>query len=372
MNFRQARSYLFIFLLFFTLHFAEANEPVNSQDTGSSQENNPFYRTPEERREAGLGYRLTDWMKVALLLEMEREQYRYTTTQGNRYSEKSVPDSNVQVALEFNVLDSLEANLVLELQKSDNTTTFLEEAEISWDWNEWSISAGLLSPSFGEYYSHFIVGPMLEFGELRRPAISVDYSIFEQWEVGGFLIESQVDRIGDNQIVDWGLFTEWISQDESFRFGVSYLSDLSEGEESLIEQPNAGFQSQVGGINVYTFWGAESFVLTLEMVKALRSFSEFEPQHSRPWAANAELAYYPNDNLQLALRYEKSDELADAAKTRYGMSFRWAVAKNLTVAVDLLRARYEANGATDTVEDDANELALKQEQQVAAQITFAF
>ena len=371
MNSRQAL-YLLIFASFFTLHMAKANETQSSDETLYSPENRTFYRTPEERREAGLGYQLSDRTKLALLLEMEREQYRYTTTQGYHYSEKSTPDRNVQLALEFNVADNLEANLVVELQKSDNTTTLLEEAELSWDWNDLSVSAGLLSPSFGEYYSHFIVGPMLEFAELRRPAMSIEYGVSQQWEVGGFLIESQVDRSQHNQIVDWGVFTEWISQDESVRFGVSYLSDLSEGEESLLEQPALGYQRQVSGINVYTFFGSKSFVFTFEMVKALRSFSEFEHHFNRPWAANVELAHYPSENVQLALRYEISDELVDGAKTRYGISFRWAVAKNLTVAMDLLRAQYETNGATDAVEGDAIELALKQDQQVAAQITFAF
>lgn len=53
----------------------------NKTDTrdDAEEDNDPdnlFYKSPEERREAGLGQKINDWLTISALLEIEREQQR--------------------------------------------------------------------------------------------------------------------------------------------------------------------------------------------------------------------------------------------------------------------------------------------------------
>lgn len=51
-----------------------------------------------------------------------------------------------------------------------------------------------------------------------------------------------------------------------------------------------------------------------------REFVELDANANRPQAWNAELAYYPPDTWELAVRFERSEELSDESERRYGIA----------------------------------------------------
>lgn len=50
-----------------------------------------------------------------------------------------------------------------------------------------------MSADFGEYYSHFGLEPLLEFGETRGAIVGADNAFGEYLDVGLFLIDSHVN-----------------------------------------------------------------------------------------------------------------------------------------------------------------------------------
>ncbi|XOV81225.1 MAG: LbtU family siderophore porin [Aestuariibacter sp.] len=343
----------------------QEEELASEEPAGIEQAGTQFYRSPEERREAGLGTQITDWLKVSGLIELEREQATFRLIDGVEFTEKEPLSKNIQLALDLTISEDLEAEVVLEVEKTDFTRSIVDEAAITWDIDEWSISAGMMSPSFGEYYSHLIVGPLLEFGETRAATLSVDYGLSDNWEIGAFIFRGQKGTQTNSGNIDWGLMTEWVNEDESMRFGLSYLSDLAESDENLLQEYEF-YQQSVDAISAYGFWGFEQFEITLEMVSALKAFQEFDAQQNKPKAYNAELAYYPSENLQLAIRYEISRELIDSPHTRIGMGVRWLAFPQMSIGIDYLYGEY------NQIIEDEEEVPIDHEHVLAAQISIEF
>jgi hypothetical protein len=119
------------------------NQDSQNQDSAPSTR---IYRNPEERREAGLGTELTDWLTFSGLFELEKNYTQF---------------------------------------KYDNAI----------DIGEAGIQLGKLNLPFGEYYSHFVTGPLLEFGETRKNAIIFDYGITDGLEVSVFAFDSDAGSL---------------------------------------------------------------------------------------------------------------------------------------------------------------------------------
>ena len=327
-----------------------------------------IYRSPEERREAGIGYQLTDWLKIAGLFELEREETDEHFQQGGTVKDKPRPTQNLQLGLDLSIGESLEAEVVIETEKEERSRTLVDEALISWELGDWGITVGRHYVPFGEYYSHFIVGPMLEFGETRGTALEVDVDLGEQFELGAYLLESDVNTRKKSNHLDWGVAVEWLSEDESIRLGASYLSDLGESEEGLLHDDfDDVYRRRVGAWSAYALLGWQHWEVTAEIVRATGSFAEFDRNANRPWAYNFELAYFPWHKAQLSLRYEAARELAEAADKAYGIALTWLPWERVSLAVEYLRAEYHPGAA----EDDEGH-SLNDSDTVAVQLVIEF
>ncbi len=352
-------------------NITEEEKEDEDEHEASAAKATTFYRTPEERREAGLGTQVTEWLKISGLIEVEREKTKFRRSDGSKFIEKEPLVKNLQLALDFEFSDSFEAEIVMELEKSKHSNSKIDEAALTWDWQELSISTGMISPSFGEYFSHFVVGPMLEFGETRAPTLSFDIGISDNWELGAFMIKSDIEHKANKTGTDWGVFSEWSNEQESLRFGVSYLSDISESDEQLLKAHHQYYQQKVDAISGYAFLGFEHIELTLEMVKTLKAFKEFEPQFNQPAAYNLEFAYYPKDNLELALRYETSKELEDNPKKRYGVGIRYLAFQHFTLAFEYLHGKYQKL-PIEYDDEEEPEYPTRQENVIGAQLSVEF
>ena len=65
------------------------------------------------------------------------------------------------------------------------------------------------------------------------------------------------------------------------------------------------------------------------------------------FAYNIELAYFPANFFQFAVRVEHSQELDGNPEWQYGVSGAWAIWENLTASADYLYGRYKNRFVSD-------------------------
>jgi len=299
-----------------------------------------LYRNPEERRDAGLGTALTDWMTFSGLLEVEKEFSKSYLANHIERREHSKPSKDLQLALVISAGGWFEAEVIYEAAHERHFHDERDETFIGIDLDDFGAKVGRLYLPFGEYYSHLASGPALEFGETRANALIVDYDLGDGFEFSAFVFEGRLDRIGKRDEKDWGYLLQWQSDDESMRVGVSYLSDLAESQDPLLDKTTTTFLHRVPGWNAYLLWGFATFELTWETVRAGRPFDELERNVDQPRSQNLELAYFYRDDVQLALRIEHNRELEDEAQWRYGLGVAMRLAEPLLMSLDYLYNDY--------------------------------
>lgn len=344
-----------------------------------------FYRSPEERREAGLGTQFTDWLRFSGLVEIEKEyledhfQNAITTTE----DEGATP--TVEAVFEVTVFPWLIGEFVFEAEYDSGYFARTDEGLIAIESETWGLKIGRQYLPFGEYYSHFVSGPLLEFGETRATSLIADHSFNDNLEVAAFIFDSDFDNASGSDSYDWGLAFEYVSGNEAIRFGASYLSDVAEADERLLEEHVYTYQQRVSAWSAYALIGFDHFELTAEIVRAnstLKPFAapvlEAEPEEDeeseeedikgfKPSAYNLELAYFPQPRLQFAVRIEHSDQLEDEPEWRYGVSATWRVGKHFGLSLDYLYGEYKHGFVLDD-----NDNALDHSHQVAAQLVMEF
>jgi hypothetical protein len=324
-----------------------------------------FYSTPAERREAGMGRELTGWLTVSGLIEVETVHV-WDSFRGGE-SEDEQTDENLQLGFGITFTETLGAEMVFEYE-AETGLSKLDEGLVSYESEVWGASAGRYYVPFGEYFSSFVVGPMLEFGETRVNAVGIDYSWEDRTEVFAYLFESEVDKTGDNtDKPDWGLGLELSSADDAVKLGVNYISDIAESDEGLLEDFDNRYRSRVGGWNAYAIYGMEQSIITAEMIRAADKIDELDPEEDQPFAWNVELAWYPRSSYQFAVRLEHSNELSDQPEWQYGVSFSWRIHKNIGIVADYLYGDYKDGFVTD---DNDNE--LRHRNLVAGQLVIEF
>lgn len=356
-----------LFLLLIWVAPGMAQEPSSSAQKFSSPERVRIYRNPEERREAGLGSQITEWLRFGGVVELEKE-WKKNVIKGKDNTENPDPDLAIELGFEVDYHDWLEAEVLFAIE--DNGRRHyqeLDEGLIGVDLGELGIKVGRLYVPFGAYYSHFVIGPLLEFGQTRGDAVLVDYTFFDSVELAGYLFDSKVDRRENHNEIDWGVNVEYASEDESIRMGAGYLSDLSESDDELLLDFKNNFLRRVPAWNVYALFGWQYFELTAEMLRATHAFKEFPKNADQPFAYNVELAYFPLPAVQVATRLEHSEEVIDEPEWQYGISGTWAPWDNVTLSADYLYGRYKKGFVFDDFDN-----AQKSHHFTALQLTVGF
>lgn len=298
------------------------------------------FRTRDERREAGLGTELTDWLTFSGLVEVEhiREVTEFDVSLSDHYDFST--DPAVQAALDISFLDIFEAELILEYTE-DGRDPFMDELIVAADVGNVGFSAGRFYAPFGLYYSHFVTGPMLEFSETRRDMFLIDYDFFDVVEVGAFTFDGESRKFDErDNDTGWGAFVDAFLLQGRLNVGAGYISNLAESdEEFLLEEQNI-FRRRVAAWNAYAVYEADTWDISVETVRALSAFRELEPQEDRPESWNIEAAYFPGNTFELAFRYERSKELIDSPEEQYGVAFTWRLPNNISMTAEYLRADY--------------------------------
>jgi len=325
-----------------------------------------IYRTPQERREAGIGTQLTPWLKFSGLIEIEKEFLETKQTNSIDTSGSGRPSQTIQLGFDITATEWLEVEIVYEIENDKTKYTKLDEAAISADLKNWGIKIGPQYLPYGEFYSHFVTSPMIEFGESREPSLIVDYSLNDNIEITTFLFRSDYNQSIDRDL-DWGMSIEIKTSDEAMQLGTSFISDLAETQDALLEVTDNIYQNRVWGWSAYALLGFSNFEVTAEMLRAQSEFLDLDDNANKPTAYNFEIAYFPIESIQLAFRIEHSKELSDNPEWKYGIAASWRFARKFNFSIDYLRASYKSNFVFD---DNDNE--LDSSQQIGAQFALEF
>jgi len=355
-------------LLVLIPNLVEAQDEPFTTTESATREPVRIYRTPDERREAGLGKQVTEWLKIGGVVDVEKEYKKNKSVARRDTSEDPDPELAVELGFEIQYDEWFEAEVLFAIEENGRRHfQELDEGLIGIDLADFGMKLGQLYVPFGVFYSHFVTGPLLEFGQTRGTAVQLDYTLWDSLELAGYIFDSKVDMRNNKNEIDWGLNLEYKSEDESLVVGAGYLSDLAESQDELLLDFNNRQLRPVPVWNAYARMGFPPFELTVEALKAIRSFKEFDKNANKPFSYNVELAYFPVDFLQFAVRLEFSTELADEPKWQYGVAATWRPFDNLSLSMDYLYGKYKQGFAFD---DQDN--ALHSHHMIGTQLTVGF
>lgn len=312
-----------------------------------------IYRSPEDRREAGLKTELTDWLTFSGLVEVERVKESLVYVDDIPDMDINSDIETLQLGFDIEISNNIEAVTIFEFEidEENKSQTVLEEAVLIIDLDEIEIEMGRQTLPFGEYYSHFITDPILIIGEKLDNSIIVSFEIGDNAEIAAFASDGKAGKPDDNTR-DWGANIELHNEKESIKLAIGYLSDLADTDESLLQDFNHIYQTRVPALNVNILMGFKNYEFTAEYLTALDKFTELDSEFNKPSSINIEVAYFPIESIQIALRAETSDELEDAPEKKYGISSTFVFARSMTFSVEYLTGRFKKGLAFD---DDDNE-----------------
>ncbi len=323
-----------------------------------------LYRTREEQRETGLQHELTSWLTVSSLIEAEGTRERISAD-GVANTRRSESNATLQFGAVAEPLEYLKAELLLEYE-TDVDKLRADEYFVTAQWRAFELEVGKLYLPLGEYFSRFVTGPLIEFGETRDTAATLAYEISDRLDVSASVYQGVARDTDGGGDIDGTLALEsWPREDWSF--GLSLQTDLADSDERLLADENNRFERKVPALSGYLLWVGSNSEVTFEALGALRSFREFESDRDQPVAWNVEVALFPHPKFDLAFRIEGSRELEDAPRTQFGAAVTFLLHRNATLTLELLRANFDGDLAAD---DDDN--PLSHAYRVGAQLSVIF
>lgn len=311
-----------------------------------------LYRTREEQRDAGLKRQITPWLTISGLVEGETLYQDFDTKEGKADDSGRDDSANLQLGFIASPFDLAKIETILEYD-TDKYKVVADEVIFSVEKDSWELELGRMFTPFGVYFSNFVSGPLVEFGETQaNEAATLAYGPSDDLDISLTMYRGRAHKQEKNVGKwNWVLATEiWLNDDWSF--GMSYQSDLADSDNRLLEDNNDRFANQVPGISGYIFWAGDLFEVTLEALAATGTFEELDSDRNKPWAWNTELVYfYPGSNFDIAFRVEGSRELENEPKYQFGPAITWRTGKSASFTLEYLHGEFEGTLAT-TENDD--------------------
>jgi hypothetical protein len=336
--------------------------------TAESTQVQRIYRTSEEQREAGLQTEIAPWLTVSGLLEGEIQTDRFIPRDRGPVLKARDDNATIQLGLIADLFGLAEAEAVVEYD-SEPDKFLSEEAFITFEYEPMELSLGKLFTPLGLYFSGFVTGPMLEFGETSaRRVVSLTYGPSDDFDLTITAYRGRVSELGEGEEWDWAVgFEAWPS--DVFSFGLSYQSDLADSDERLLDDDHT--IKRVPVASGYLLGITEAFEFSLEVVAAIDDFRELEKELNRPVAWNAEVVYFfPEFDIDLAIRIEQSRELEDEPEHRYGAAITWYLDKRANLTVEYLRAQYDTDSFA--IDRDEDEISMQHVNTMSAKVSIVF
>ena len=311
-----------------------------------------IYKTPAERREAGLRTEIAPWLTVYGLAEAELYYDDFEVERG-RDSDSGRDDVvTLQLGLVVDLFELADAEAILEYA-TDTDKVIADEAFITFEHSAWALALGKQYTPFGVYFSNFASDPIIEFGETRSNEVaklSLTPAGASQLSLALYRGRAK-KRHEDGDDWNWVGAAE-IEISEDWSVGLSYQSDLADAGSRPLQDDGNRYARRVPGISGYFLWADEAFAASFEIVAATRSYAELDRDRNQPSAWNAEVVrFLPSMDLELAVRFEGSHELEDAPEYQYGAALIWSPRRYASLTLEYLHGEFKKGLAT-SAEDE--------------------
>ena len=162
--------------------------------SAADEEQARLYNTREEKRQAGVRHELTPWLIASGLGEVQWDwqKFQLRNFDGSDKSENTA--ANLQIGIFASPLDWLNTEIITAYDTDTDEVT-LDEAELAIEYDAWELVIGKQFLSFGEFFSNFSNGPIIEFGETSDPTISLDYNYHDKLDVSASVYRSSARKI---------------------------------------------------------------------------------------------------------------------------------------------------------------------------------
>jgi hypothetical protein len=253
----------------------------------------------------------------------------------------------------------------------EDTDLEVDEAAIDINYAPLFGRFGRLYVPFGVFHSHFISDPLtLELGETRETAALVGYG-HDLFSLSAFVFNGDAEKNGEeDHLRDWGASLV-ITPAEGIELGGSYLADLADSDAELLSLSE--YRRRVGGWSSFATVERGPFEASAEILGAVKSFAaadldaDGDGKGDKPLAWNLEVSWSPVEQVELAARYEGSDEFAGQPERQYGVGASWSPWEYTTLSLEYLRGEFDHDFSAD--EDGS---VTDRRDLVTAQLAFEF
>ena len=296
-----------------------------------------------------------DRIQISGLIEVEASHGKIDFKDPAAGDEKNsdVDLATVELVMDAKIAAHVDGHVMFKYEDDD---LFVDEGFITLSGTEFFpayLIIGRQYIPFGNYDSHFVTDPTtLILGETNAGAVVAGYRYGSEMvdvSVGAF--NGRAKKIGKDDAIDSFVGGVVVNPFESLMLGASYTSNLSGSDsfsEAVVDKDN--LDSLVGAWSAFlTFEFLERFKVIGEYVGALDSFKAGEiydaadTKERKPSAWNVELGVAVIENLELAARYEGSDDGgADfLPESQHGVVLNWGIFENTNLALEYLHGEYE-------------------------------
>ena len=272
--------------------------------------------------------------------------------------------ATVELGVDVDITKHVKGRVLFLWEEDDTEPVDVDEGFITLDGEDvvpLYLNVGKLYVPFGNFGSHFISDPLtLELGETRESALTVGY-VNEWMDVSVSAFNGDIDETGeDNHIESYVAGASFSVPEElisnfGITGGLSYISNIADSDGLEGETPGE-IKDYVGGFNAFlSISFMDKFFLECEYLGALDEFkagelsfdggNEFQPE---TW--NFELAYAATDRLEVAIKYEGGDDLADfLPEDQYGAAVTYGLFENTSLSLEYLHGEFENDDERDLV-----------------------
>lgn len=265
--------------------------------------------------------------------------------------------STVQIGLDAEITPWLGGHIIGLWEEDDTEPMVVDEAVLSFT-SPWQLGSqtpalhlGRQYLPFGRFDSAMISDPLtLELGETHTTAAVLALT-GERWSASLGTFEGSVDD-GDDGLDSWVAAIE-ATPCEGITVGASWISDLAESDAGLVQDEGI-YRDDVPGWSAFVQLQHGDFDLTAEYLAAV---DRFKPEQvaaggdltgQRPQAWNLELSWQATEQLQLAGRYEETDDY-QADVRRYGATASYGLCDYALLAVEYLHADADGGDPSHTL-----------------------
>lgn len=325
-----------------TIWICMSIQPAAAQDPerGSVRE----FRTQDERLEAGNRRQIGESLYLTTLAELEWDRERRTSQDATESGTETGSALVLQAGLTAAMTDQVQAELEAEYDSEDDEL-IVDEAILAVERDPFELEVGKDTLGFGEYFSRFTTGPLLEFGETTDSLFALSYSHPAGMEMSLSAYDGRAELDNDNSSsIDYVLAGQ-LEPADPLSLGISYITDLADSDERLLADSGRPYTRKVPAISGYALWSGRAYDATFEYVTALKEFNGLDPDFDKPSAWNAELGLFIMEDVDMSFRIEGGNELEEAPDLRTGAAVTWRFHQDAMLTVETLYGRFDNDSA---------------------------